>query len=132
MGIKELITIMLENIIGVEEAAKILNLSPGTVKNKCAAGELPAKKIGKTWVLDKKILEGLQMKTWNREGYQVVEVSYNYDLHAFDVIKGDDVVATITPNTIEDMHQIIESLDNGDDVNGWEDGMGNTIYIEVQ
>lgn len=43
----------LNSVIGVEEAAKILGLSPGTVKNKCAAGELPAKKIGKTWVLDK-------------------------------------------------------------------------------
>jgi excisionase family DNA binding protein len=44
---------LLNNVIGVEEAATILGLSPGTVKNKCAAGELPAKKIGKTWVLDK-------------------------------------------------------------------------------
>lgn len=41
------------NIIGVEQAAKILNLSPGTVKNKCASGEIPAKKIGMTWVIDK-------------------------------------------------------------------------------
>jgi len=46
----------LSNIVGVEEAAKILGLSPGTVKNKCAAGELPAKKIGKTWVLDKTMI----------------------------------------------------------------------------
>lgn len=44
---------MLDNIIGVEEAAKILGLSPGTIKNMCAANKLPAKKIGKTWVIDK-------------------------------------------------------------------------------
>ena len=44
---------MLDNIIGVDEAAKILNLSPGTIKNKCAAGKILAKKIGKTWVLDR-------------------------------------------------------------------------------
>jgi len=44
---------MLENIIGVEDAAKILGLSPGTIKNKCASGEIEAKKIGKTWVIDK-------------------------------------------------------------------------------
>lgn len=44
---------MLENIIGVEEAAKLLGYSPGTVKNKCAAGELPARKVGKTWLFDK-------------------------------------------------------------------------------
>jgi len=43
----------LSNLIGVEDAAKILGLSPGTVKNKCAAGELPAVKIGKTWILDR-------------------------------------------------------------------------------
>ncbi|MEK4178578.1 type I-C CRISPR-associated protein Cas8c/Csd1 [Aeribacillus sp. FSL K6-1121] len=47
----------LSNLIGVEEAAKILGLSPGTIKNKCAAGELPAVKIGKTWVMDKTLLD---------------------------------------------------------------------------
>jgi excisionase family DNA binding protein len=57
---------MLDNIIGVEEAAAILGLSPGTVKNKCAAGELPAKKIGKTWIIDKTQLEEeKKMKTVN-------------------------------------------------------------------
>lgn len=69
------------------------------------------------------------MKTWNRKGYTVVEVKHNYDLHAFEIIQNKEVVATITPNTIEDMEQIIKDLDNGEDVNGWEDGMGNTISI---
>ncbi|HDX9614513.1 TPA: hypothetical protein ROY01_005707 [Bacillus toyonensis] len=69
------------------------------------------------------------MKTWNRKGYTVEEVEYNYDLHAFEIIQNEKVVATITPNTIEDMQQIIEDLNNGEDVNGWEDGMGNTISI---
>ena len=50
----------LSNLIGVEEAAKILGLSPGTVKNKCAAGELPAVKIGKTWVMDKTMITDLR------------------------------------------------------------------------
>jgi excisionase family DNA binding protein len=44
---------MLENIIGVEEAAEILGLSPGYIKNLCARGKIEAKKVGKTWVLDK-------------------------------------------------------------------------------
>lgn len=70
------------------------------------------------------------MKTWNRKGYTVEEVEYNYDLHAFEIIQNEEIVATITPNTIEDMQQIIEDLDNGEDVNGWEDGIGNTIYIK--
>ncbi|MGH0635242.1 helix-turn-helix domain-containing protein [Bacillus pacificus] len=47
----------LNHIIGVEDAAKILDLSPGTVKNMCAAGKIPAKKIGKTWILNKNLLE---------------------------------------------------------------------------
>lgn len=47
----------LNNIIGVDEAAEILGFSPGTVKNKCAAGDIPAKKIGKTWVIDKTKIE---------------------------------------------------------------------------
>ncbi|PFY13880.1 hypothetical protein [Bacillus pseudomycoides] len=72
------------------------------------------------------------MRTWNREGYQVVEIDFDFDLHAFEVIKDEELIATITPNTIEDMQQIIEALDNGEDVNGWEDGMGNTISIEVE
>ncbi|PEA83809.1 hypothetical protein [Bacillus pseudomycoides] len=72
------------------------------------------------------------MRTWNREGYQVEEVELDYDLHAFEIVKDEEVIATITPDKIEDMHQIIEALDNGEDVNGWEDGMGNTISIEVE
>lgn len=47
----------LENIIGVDEAAERLGLSPGTIKNMCAAGRINAKKIGKTWVLDETNLE---------------------------------------------------------------------------
>lgn len=58
---------MLERIIGVEEAASILNLSAGTIKNKCASKELECKKIGKTWILDKeKLEEMIKMKqTYN-------------------------------------------------------------------
>lgn len=57
---------LLDNIIGVEEAAEILNLSPGTVKNKCAAGELPSKKIGKTWILDKTNLKTKETATMKK------------------------------------------------------------------
>ncbi|OSX87058.1 hypothetical protein S3E15_04461 [Bacillus mycoides] len=72
------------------------------------------------------------MRIWEREGYKVVEENFDGELHAFAVIKGEEVVTTITPGTIEDMNQIIEDLNDGEDVNGWEDGMGNTIYIEVE
>ena len=43
----------LKNIIGVDEVAKIVCLASGTVKNYCAQGKIKAKKIGKTWVIDK-------------------------------------------------------------------------------
>lgn len=69
------------------------------------------------------------MKTWKREGYEVVEKDFDGSLHEFDVVKDGQVVATITPSTLEDQVQIIEDLDNGEDVNGWEDGMGNTIEV---
>lgn len=53
---------MLENVIGVEEAAKLWGLSPGYIKNLCAAGKLKAKKVGKTWVIDKTQPSPSQMK----------------------------------------------------------------------
>lgn len=43
----------IKNMVGVEELAKIIHLSPGTIKNYCAEGKIKAKKIGKTWVVDK-------------------------------------------------------------------------------
>ena len=43
----------LEHIMGVDEAAEKWSLSPGYIKNLCAAGRLASIKIGKTWVLDK-------------------------------------------------------------------------------
>ena len=69
------------------------------------------------------------MRTWKRNGYEVVEIEFDCDLHEFEVIKDNKVVATITPNSIENMEAIIADLDAGKDVNGWEDGMGNTISI---
>jgi hypothetical protein len=69
------------------------------------------------------------MRTWEREGYTVEEKAFDYDLHEFDVIKDGETVATITPGSIESMTEIIADLDNGEDVDGWEDGKGNTIRI---
>jgi len=44
---------MLDKIIGVEDAAKLWDLSPGYIKNLCAAGLIESKKIGNTWIIDK-------------------------------------------------------------------------------
>lgn len=42
---------ILDQVIGVEEAAELWNLSPGYIKNLCAEGKVQAKKIGKTWII---------------------------------------------------------------------------------
>lgn len=55
----------LHNVIGVHEAASILNVSPGYVKNLCAEGKIVSKKIGKTWVIDKAILKGVKVNGTN-------------------------------------------------------------------
>ncbi|KAB7640565.1 helix-turn-helix domain-containing protein [Bacillus paranthracis] len=47
----------LHDVIGVNEAASLLNVSSGHVKNLCAQGKIVAKKIGKTWVIDKSKLK---------------------------------------------------------------------------
>ena len=71
------------------------------------------------------------MRTWKREGYKIVEKAFNFNLHEFDIVLDNgEVVGTITPATLDDMKTIVADLDAGEDVNGWEDGMGNTIYVK--
>ncbi|MBX0320156.1 hypothetical protein [Shouchella clausii] len=72
----------------------------------------------------------MELKTWKRNGYQVEEQEFDYSLHQFVIIQNGEVVAAITPASLEDMSLIIQDLNNGEDVNGWEDGLGNTIYID--
>src|SRR5690625_3213781 len=69
------------------------------------------------------------MEKWIRSGYTVEKVEFDYDLKEFEVRQGDKV-QTISPATIEDMEDIIDALNDGEDVNGWEDGIGNTIYVK--
>ena len=69
------------------------------------------------------------LKTWERDGYTVEEKHFDYDLHQFDIIKDGETIATITPGSIEEMEETIAALDAGEGVDGWEDGMGNTIRI---
>lgn len=44
---------VLENVMGVDEASEVWELSPGHIKNLAAENKIKAKKIGKTWVIDK-------------------------------------------------------------------------------
>ncbi|AFU16942.1 Prophage LambdaBa04, DNA binding protein (plasmid) [Bacillus thuringiensis MC28] len=47
----------LDNVIGVNDAHLISNLSPGHIKNLCAAGAIESKKIGGTWVINRERFE---------------------------------------------------------------------------
>ncbi|MGE7881680.1 helix-turn-helix domain-containing protein [Bacillus sp. NPDC094077] len=51
---------VLHNVIDAHEAASILNVSPGHIKNLCAQRKIVAKKIGNTWVIDKSRLRGVR------------------------------------------------------------------------
>lgn len=74
-------------------------------------------------------MERMKNQVWERENYTVEMIDHDYDLKAFEVTQGDKV-QVIYPATIEDMEQIITDLNNGEDVDGWEDGLGNTIVID--
>ena len=72
------------------------------------------------------------MKIWVRNGYKIIEKPFDFDLHEFDVVlDSGEVVGTITPATLDDMKTIIADLDAGEDVDGWEDGNGNTIRLSI-
>jgi len=69
---------------------------------------------------------------WEREGYSVEMRDFDYDLKQFAVIVLGKKEQLIIPGSIESMNSIIEDLNNGEDVDGWEDGMGNTIYTDPE
>jgi hypothetical protein len=70
------------------------------------------------------------MAKWIRETYTVTERNFNYDLKEFVVTANDGgIIATITPDSLESAASIRKDLDAGECVDGWEDGMGNTIRI---
>lgn len=130
------------NLVMRDEAETITEQSPSAFGQSLASGKIvPFVEFGvkrKTRLYLREDLEQYaknkkrrkqDMKTWVREGYQVVEVPFNYDLHEFEIWKEDEKVGTITPADLEDQERIIGELDAGEDVNGWEDGMGNTITV---
>ena len=69
------------------------------------------------------------MKTWKIGEVEVVEKDFDYDLHEFDVYYQDQLIGTITPDSVEAMEDIKTALDRGESPIGWEDGMGGTITL---
>lgn len=82
---------MLNHIIGVDEASRMLNLSPGTVKNYCAEGKIIAKKIGKTWVIDKNTLGGLGMKITEKTILEFKGMNGNIPYQYWVIKLGDEL-----------------------------------------
>ena len=53
----------LDQIMGVEEASQLWGLTPGHIKNLCNQGKIRARKIAKTWILNKNEPNPRQKKT---------------------------------------------------------------------
>lgn len=131
-----------ENLVMQDEARAITSQSVSAFNQSVATGRVtPFVEFGeqrKTRLYLREELEHYaknkrkergKMRTWEREGYEVVEKEFDHELHEFDVIKDGEIIATITPADLENQAQIVADLDAGEDVNGWEDGNGNTISV---
>lgn len=73
------------------------------------------------------------MRVWNFEnGVKVHEMSFDYDLHCFDVFHNELFLGTVYPEDLETMRAMVKCLDEGEDpVSGkWEDGCGNICTME--
>lgn len=77
----------------------------------------------------KGITKESEKNRWSRENYTVELVDFDHDLKVFEVVQDDKVITTIYPSTIEDMNEMIKDLNDGADVNGWENGLGETVHI---
>jgi len=69
------------------------------------------------------------MRTWEYEDYVVKEKEFDCDLHEFDVVKNGEIVATITPGSLDEMEVLVNFLNHGYCVSALEDGKGNAINI---
>lgn len=130
-----------QNLVMQDEARSITDQSKSAFNQSVATGKIkPFVEFGearKTRLYLRSDLEeyaknkrrNYKMRVWEREGYIVREVEFDHDLHEFEVVKNDEVIATITPADLDDMTDIVAALDSGEDVEGWEDGMGNVISI---
>ena len=77
---------ILDQIMGVEEAAEVWGYSPGYIKNLCADGKVEARKIGKTWIIAKEQnnpREETNMTTvnYNSKDYTLTQEAYMAGTH---------------------------------------------------
>lgn len=130
----------LDYIIGVEEAAEILGLSPGRVKNKAAANEIPAKKIGKQWIFNKKQLEAFKMSKFaelNNRNSTIITVEgieYRTTQHPYLADNGEQYVAQAVDMhdneytiTWDINHPDFENLEDESEACDWD----NPVSVDV-
>lgn len=88
---------ILDRVIGVREAAELWGLSPGTVKNLCAAGTVRAKKIGPTWVIDSQQETPARRPRRVKRRRQAEPEHDPNQIDLFDVLKEDDERPAVAP-----------------------------------
>jgi len=72
------------------------------------------------------------MKTWKRDCCNIVEHSFDYDLHMFKLYAlNGEYLGNITPGDIENYKECMTKLDAGDCpiCDQWDDGLGNTCSL---
>ena len=138
-GVKVMKLEVLENVIGVQEAAEIWGMGADRVKALAQSGEIYAKKIGNTWVIDKyqrnprrynrknvkaTHYEGLKLNVPEFEGmvftknpfFEVVE-NFEDGTYTVDVYFVMKVI--LDGNTSESMYsarKLLMDFNNGDDL----------------
>jgi len=95
-------------LLTVEEVAALLEMSPATVRRKCAGGDLPARKVGRNWLIDGDSLPRLTRRTTRRRPRTASGIvdfpvtlrhlrsqDLRYDLWVPDVLRHEDDLANI-------------------------------------
>ncbi|WP_179861529.1 hypothetical protein [Bacillus toyonensis] len=96
----------LDNIMGVKEAGEMWGLSADRVKGLCQSGEVIAKKVGNSWILDKnqpnpkggRKMEKLNYTKIFGRRYKLPEGYYAFDLRFGDQVydaRGKNVTSKI-------------------------------------
>src|SRR5690625_3701641 len=68
--------------------------------------------------------------TWTVKGHKVELVDFDHDLKQIVVSKDGEVKHTITPPTLNDMYDMIQALNKGDDMQYWIDDNDNYINLK--
>lgn len=107
-----------EEFITVEEAASLLGVSLATVRRQCAAGELPATKVGRSWVIEAAKLSvparGRRTAAGSRAASAQVDLDravaqlrgkdLKHDVWAPDILNHEDSLAAV-----ESLHRTIRA-----------------------